>query len=139
VPPPSLTGFIDVDELIELYRQRSVADPTYGAGPRQLPVEALRDPEVANGLCDLVASDFVRYLKANGIKARRETEDDKDAPYGVAWGYDDPVRNPGWGNHMLVTVERGDVFVTIDWTAAQFGYRQFPLVQKLIAGEWKRR
>jgi hypothetical protein len=135
----------DVYALIESYRSLSIHDATHAKGPRDVPVEALRDPEIADGLCSLVADDFARYLcerlQGEDINVHPEVQDDEEPPYGKAWGYDDRTREPGWGSHTLVVIERGLEMMTVDWTASQFGYADFPLVQRLVVGEdenWQR-
>jgi hypothetical protein len=142
----ALTGYTDVDALIESYRSLAVHDATHAEGARDVPVEALRDPVTAEGLCWLVADDFAhhlrKHLQGEDANIRLESEnDDEEPPHGMAWGYDDRTRDPGYGGHTLVVIERGLERTTVDWTASQFGYAAFPLVQRMVIGEddsWQR-
>jgi hypothetical protein len=101
-------------------------------------VEWLRQPEVADGRCRLAAESFALLLAEQGLDAAAECQDDEEPPYGKAWGYDDRTQNSGWGNHWLTVARLHGQVYTIDFAAAQFGYSQFPLVQRLVDGEWRR-
>lgn len=117
------------------YRKISVLEDNVSGS---LVVEWLKQPEVADGRCRQVADDFAKFLTSKGVVASAECQDDEEEPYDKAWGYNDRRREPGWGQHWLVVVDDGGEKYTIDWTAAQFGYEQFPLVQKFVDGEWRK-
>ncbi len=96
----------------------------------------LKLPNYASGRCQMVATDFTSYVKARGIEAETVQEDDEDPPYDKAFGYNDRSLDPGFGNHFATVVHSGRDVYTIDWTASQFGYREFPRIQKLLNGRY---
>lgn len=52
-------------------------------------------------------------------------------------GYEDrPVR--GAACHTTTMIYDGEELYSVDFTARQFGYRSFPLVQRRVAGVWQR-
>jgi hypothetical protein len=111
------------------------------------PVATLRDPRRAAGQCSCVSDFFVWYarifkpadVKLELLAMRDPQRDDKgmDFPSFAACGYED--RGPGSHVHVVVRCETSLGVFSVDWSAAQYGYMDFPLVQRLAAdGSWER-
>jgi hypothetical protein len=126
------------------------------------PVEKLRDGAWALGICDLVADQFARFCQKRGLAAYSPDNplpNGRNWPQGVKARYLDldgelfdvygPARTnyyakvpkPGLRVHQLTFAESADGQVfTIDFSASQYGFSEFPLVQRLgESGRWQRR
>lgn len=99
-----------------IYSERDVAD--------------LRRPEVARAQCGDVADQFSCFLGQQGIDTARSSIEDELWLTPEHWGYEDRP-NPGIPAHAVTLVDAEGHLYAIDWTAAQYGYTQFPLVQRL--------
>ena len=145
------TGDPELDSLIEEFiaeNPQVVGDPEVGGNHRSdlpvIPLEGLRQPEGASGRCGLIAHQFTGWLIQRGVKAW--TTDSPGSPTPAIerggherdWhGYSDA---PEYGaledlSHCATAVERGDQTYLIDWSAAQYGYTEWPMVQRLPASD----
>lgn len=93
----------------------------------------LADPEFACGRCHLAARRFQRFLaKAEVLSLTLNETPDR-------LGYTDRPQEsfyrPGqaYSYHTVVAVESISGLFLIDWSASQFGYGEFPLIQRLSA------
>jgi hypothetical protein len=114
----------------------------FGARPQ---IASLRDPAKADGCCQEVTQDLIDYLRLLGgfDKPGREAYisgdewldgemiRDYDSP--DDFGYTDRTRQ-GQNSHVVCFVDIGEETFAIDFTAAQYGYDAFPLVQRLTRG-----
>ena len=91
----------------------------------------------AEGECDDVSQEFVRWLMERGIKAETTTMENENPGDYDANGYADVPENVRtW--HTVVWVERPTGTFIIDWTAAQYGYQEYPMIQRLDNSGWQR-
>lgn len=111
------TGDAELDALIEQFTTTSHTWTTN--------LELFRDPDRAELMCDLLSEKFAAFLEQHGIEAWA-TEDGTPEN----WGYHDRSIE-GFSRHMVTAVDHNGHGYTIDWTAAQYGYTEFPLVQRL--------
>jgi hypothetical protein len=117
----------------------------------------LQKPSVAQGQCGEISWAFSRFLDEHNItsycwiggKPGHPWQDQENAlsvdpaikrprpsdfevfPWGpTGWGYTDRTRR-GERDHDATIVEFNGQTYMVDWTAAQFGYTEFPMVQRL--------
>jgi hypothetical protein len=122
--------------LIEEYRRGETPTTQNGVS---IPVACLRDPEAALGNCSRSAHHFSEFLRLRGINAYTERFDEFKGPPSKNFGYDErTVSEDDWGRHYFTVVEYQDEAFIVDWTAAQFGYREWPLIQRRLDGRWQR-
>lgn len=136
-PLSPLTGDAEFDALICAYAD---GETETTRGGHAMAVVALADGEAASGQCGASARHFAAYLTAHGIEAYTDRWEYK-GPSSHEFGYDDRPHEAegGWGRHYFAVIERAGQTYTVDWTAAQFGYEQWPLVQRQRAdGGWER-
>jgi hypothetical protein len=112
------------------------------------PVARMRDPERADGSCELVATHLVDKLRERGFDrpgleaylSGDEWEGDEMVLERISpddFGYQDrPLA--GNNSHVVCLIDAGDCLYSVDFTASQYGYREFPLVQRLKGGVWER-
>ena len=92
----------------------------------------LRIPENASGACGWIAHDFAVMAQRAGL----QTEEAGDTP--DQFGYADRTK-PGFDEHHWVIVTTPSGRYGVDFTASQYGYSEFPMVQKLNeGGGWQR-
>lgn len=121
------TQIPQLDDAIEEFLARGI----YLLGQSTFPLEALRRAEKADGICSHIAEQFVEFLCERGFAASTYWQH-------VDWlGYQDRSIY-GYHEHCVTWVEAGRVRLAIDWTAAQYGYDSFPLVQRQGPGGWMR-
>jgi hypothetical protein len=98
-----------------------------------------------SGDCQLVAERFTELARAEGFEAFDSCEHHEASPfpapamakYPHMIGYEKPEELI-WDTHYLTLVREGDEIYTIDFTAGQFGYGEWPLVQRMISpGGWE--
>ena len=102
------------------------------------PLVELRAPHAARGQCIHVADEFNRFLRERGVAAGLPLVNGR--PMLVvpeALGYANRPRG-GLSEHTLSIVRSGSEIYSIDWTASQYGYKEFPLIQRLENGSWRR-
>lgn len=98
------------------------------------PLSMLQGSTGADGNCDTIAYQFTKWLENHSVKARYEA----DLLPIAEWGYNDRMIH-GCTWHTATIVEAGGHEYMIDFTAAQYGYGEFPLVQRREAGgQWQR-
>lgn len=106
-------------------------------------MQIYQHPEVAWGQCERVSEECAEFLQARGFKAQANNVDLEEL------GYNDAQKseNVGTGQHGLkaeftypehsvvsVLNDRGIVWWTIDFTASQYGYKEFPKVEPGLEG-----
>lgn len=120
-----------------------------------------RDPKQAHARCGIVSRAFCDHLRNAGFRAWQSSDVVIDAADGSeelpmalydwaecsegygekpeSFGYHDrPIR--GLDDHEAVFVELAGDYVMVDWSASQYGYADYPLIQRLNEyGEWERR
>lgn len=111
----------------------------------------------SRGLCGNVADAFEAFLNKHGIKALSETDPRHpvnriaagmdpnpleeaaagrlDCEYGVDWsllyGYGDgKYRRRRDKTHEATVIDHGGELLMIDWTASQYGYSEWPMLQR---------
>jgi uncharacterized protein (DUF1810 family) len=121
------TGDPTLDKLIEEY---------FGVLRSQMKVEELQDPQWAAGACVHETQRFVAFLQKNGVDAFI----DDTRPYRPdEFGYQDRPLPGKFNQHIVAFVKMPSGTYMIDWTAAQYGYQEFPMVQRLNdEGSWDR-
>jgi hypothetical protein len=132
------SGHPELDAVIEEFLKTPMGDWITD----QDPIEALRDPELAHGMCDAVTEQFVEFAKAHGLKAY-VTQTDLDEigykpsiePFGeVGFDENDEMQYGFYPEHTVATVVLNDPAhpygreFYIDFTAAQYGYSDHPKV-----------
>lgn len=100
-------------------------------------IQDYQHPENAWGSCEAVAEACAEFLKARGFNAHAEADEL------AAWGYGGAQKSEEVGagdftypEHAMVTIynEHGLVETQIDFTAAQYGFKEFPKVEPGPAG-----
>lgn len=155
------SGDPDLDKLIEEFlnienlSEHPDTKDTYPHRPDEDPTK-LYSPEMfggeyAFGNCGHMTQTFNAFLERRGIKAGViEMTDDPEwgtpAPDGsfADFGYGDRQNlfGPGgyeYDGHAVSKVEMPTGTYMVDWTPAQYGYQEFPMVQKLNDGQWQRK
>lgn len=90
-------------------------------------VEGYRDGLSARGRCWYASEEFAKFLYARGI----------DAVEWGAWRYQLGLEEERWtqwwqdSGHVICAVWMDDRIFTVDWTAAQYGYGEFPLIREV--------
>jgi hypothetical protein len=126
------TGHSELDGLLEEFSLR----------PQ---VAALRRSADALGSCETASQALVDLLRGRGFdKPGREAylsgdewEDGIMVRERVSpedFGYQDRTVS-GHNSHVVALVDLGAETLLVDFTAAQYGYREFPLVQRLLRDE----
>lgn len=98
-------------------------------------VHELRDNALAAGWCGVVSQHFIKWLARQGVRRVKEIDDEDDIE--ATLGYDDRPVSDG-DSHSVVQVKIGSQTYMVDWTAAQFGYEEFPMVQRRVRNKWCR-
>lgn len=127
-------NFVVVDDMISTWM---AGDPVL-YGDRRL--SDLRDPEKAEGECSTASSEFEKYLRdqhglkmyafALGAEEIHLLENEERFTTPDQWGYSDRIK-PGLDEHTATLICSGDHIYMIDFTAAQYGYEDFPMIQEL--------
>lgn len=131
------TGNHELDAVLEAFLREPMGDWTTDNAP----IEALRDPVLAHGMCQMVSEQFVEYAKRHGFKAYA-TETDMDelgyevtgAAHGEVLDADGEIVCGHYHDHTIVTIVLDDPAYRygrefyIDWTASQYGYSEHPKV-----------
>jgi hypothetical protein len=107
---------------------------------RECPLAELRSPLGARGKCVHLTYDFNELAQARGLDASSPLDAD-GRPITVspeALGYGDR-RLGGLAEHTVSLLRWQEETYSVDFTAAQYGYREFPLVQRYADGRWLRR
>lgn len=134
-----------LNNLIEIFIKRGTfheqvydeASGKYVSHARSLDI--LRTPTGAYNKCTALVEEFNGFLRQNDIDAKQPL-DSQGYPSPAdpdLLGYDDRTIS-GAAAHMLTVVRLDDSIYSIDWTAAQYGYHEFPLVQCFVEGHWQR-
>jgi hypothetical protein len=139
------TGNPQVDALIEQFLQTPQGEWTTD----DQPIEALRDPELAHGMCQMVTEQFVAFAKSKGFKAYVTDTDMAEMgykpqiePFGeVGFDENDEMQHGFYPEHTIATIVMDDPAYPygrefyIDFTASQYGYTDHPKVTS--ATNWK--
>lgn len=123
-----LTGDATLDRLLQAFAARPMIAP-------------MRKRRRAEGSCDAVALDLVDYLRARGFATPgreaflsgdewHEGELVRELLSPEDFGYDDRTV-AGLNSHVVCLVELEEERWMVDFTAAQYGYKEFPLLQRL--------
>jgi 2'-5' RNA ligase len=145
------TGDPQLDRLIEKFKTDFALRPyvleSYGVKS----IEDFRDPKIAQGYCGDMASDFAHYLYEQDIDAWVPQDDDLTSENEPKWVplmdldtlYPDwPEKNPDpeYLTHAVTVIQKDGNYYTVDWTISQYGFSEFPMVQKLDDEQksWKR-
>lgn len=146
------TGEPKIDQAIQDFLSEAyyMPDDVVGTWPipdeaEQLSVRELQDPARAEGMCCALMRRFVAFCNERGIPAWEDEEYDQE--HGTQlwsptnWGYGDRPSKGRYDTHSAAMVrgDKGDYMV--DWTAAQYGYQEFPMVQKITVDDppqWQR-
>ena len=132
------SGVPEVDALIEEFLQTPMGEWTTDTDP----IDALRDPERAHGVCQMVTEQFVEFAKSKGFKAY-ETDTDLDEmgykpsikPFGeIGFNENDEMQYGFYPEHTVATIVVDDPDyhwgreIIVDFTATQYGYTDHPKV-----------
>jgi hypothetical protein len=105
------------DKLVRLYQLIDLYRPQ---------VEHYRDWRAARTACNQASCDFATFLTEHGLRAQ-------SWPSRADWlGYEERLATP-WhqdDSHVVCAVWLDDRIFTVDWTAAQYGRPEFPLVHE---------
>ncbi len=124
------TGSPKIDKLIEDFQDELIE----GFSP-SLPVRRLaQNPELAERLCNVVATQFARFAREHDLAAESLSEEGWLASGPDDFGYTDrPIL--GADQHDITYIDDSDTGKTylVDFTAAQYGYQEFPMVLQEVA------
>lgn len=115
------SGDPQLDSLIEEFSQGNWNGPY-----EQEPVSLMRTPDAAEMMCNQMSDQLTDFLAKRGIQA--EVIRNTDLP---SLGYENKVNPGGDDFHSVVKAIMPSGTYTIDFTASQYGYKEFPMVQKL--------
>jgi hypothetical protein len=130
------TGVVELDAAIEAF----LADEWQDQAGELWPVETLSEPGVAAHACYEIADQFVCFLRERGLTAHVSggAEDEQAQGSPDAFGYADRCLS-GEPTHHLAYLDADGERYAVDFACAQYGYTEFPLVQRLAAdGRWQR-
>lgn len=121
------TGIETIDQVIAAF---VAADPRVGLRP----LSSL--PEHSMGNCRVASEAFASFAVQRGLVAR-------PSDWISSWSLDyheadRPEARPRGSTHQVALVEHGGCLYSIDFAAAQYGYSEFPLVQKQSSDKWSR-
>jgi SAM-dependent methyltransferase len=154
------TGDPELDAAIDRFMKEEYR---YLCGGEKDPENAVdyRNPEDSYGECYEVSDFFANWLYQNYPDMDAYLPEDETAMEGMPWteegrdphphdfgytdrpgsdifGYpDDSVKDEDEQHHVVI-VKRPSGTYTIDWTASQYGYTEFPMIQRLDQGQWQR-
>lgn len=103
------------------------------------PLAELNTPLGARGRCIPVTVEFNDFLALRGLEAQGPV-DGRGLPTAVspdALGYADRAVGGLHGHTLTLVAWQGELY-SVDWTAAQYGYAEFPLVQRFSGQAWER-
>jgi len=151
------TGDPELDALIDQFMKEEYQ---YLCGGEVDPENAAdyRNPEDAYGQCWEVSTYFANWLNQHGMQANLPEDEpvmqdmpwtqEKRDPHPWDYSYNDMPGSEPYGyrgedydpsdQHHVVIVRRPSGTYMIDFTAAQFGYTEFPMVQRFDQGQWQR-
>lgn len=145
------TGNPKLDALIEKYiQQNTVYDiesyqgPDWKTAPLDKikeslgdeslynPLHEMKDFEAATNACGVLSRDFARFLIKNGVEADTYSQNPKDL-------YPHSPRTPMTEGHCVTKVIVDNKTYLIDWTAAQYGFNNFPKITTINKqSKWKK-
>lgn len=136
------TGDPELDSLINRFMEEEYE---YLCGGERDPDNRMdyRKPEDAAGECAEVSEFFANWLIEQGIDAQvsgdRIVDDELTEDYlsPEDFGYHDRAI-PGFENHSATIVWKDGHEYMVDFTASQYGYKEFPMVQRLDGDKWQR-
>jgi hypothetical protein len=144
-PACDRSGVPELDEAIEAFRERGLWHVPVmdwlndGYVEQARPLEELTTPLGARGNCVHLTEEFNEFLRERGLEALSPA-DEAGRPTALppeALGYADRSL-AGLPGHTFSVVEAAGALYSVDWTAAQYGYRSFPLVQRFDGRQWRR-
>lgn len=123
------TGTPHIDHVLDAFEASSFDVSYDDADGNELEasgqVTQLRDRDMADGLCLPISNLFEQLCVQSGLAAG-------NGDPGTEGGY------PGLGSHSITFITDGDGEWAVDWTAAQYGETEFPLVQRIVSDCWQR-
>ncbi len=130
------SGSPDLDNAIEAFMAQYEYQPKQDWGGMKAYAPTawadLQTAEGAHGRCYELAEEFAQYCQERGLNA---TTSDGTGP--EDFGYHDRTI-PGLDSHHWTWVTTPEGEFGVDWTAAQFGYSEFPMVQRRDGNKWNR-
>lgn len=135
----AIASFIAADEPLD-----ATGDDESDEANEGLVISDMRSAACAQWNCDLVAGQFVEYLARIGVIEGGDELLDEAVEQLVVSGtcsdwYDDAPNELEHPGHTVVEITRGSRTYSIDFTASQYGYSEFPLVQQKDSdGAWQR-
>lgn len=107
--------------------------------------ELREEPSLAAGLCTQLACELSEFAQAAGFDAVSTEQPDPRSPLQgrgahtpELFGYADRVCESGYPFHAAVLFYFGEQVFLVDYAAGQFGYREFPLVQRFDSAQFER-
>jgi hypothetical protein len=147
------TGEPEIDALIESFIEKNpeVAHCILDIplDPPTVPLKELRHPGWASNKCGEVSALFADWCEENGYPAHsyQTAGIERDHPLfdtnAIAFGEQQPVYHPDfWGyqdrmyqgvpGHDVTLIQgQSGIWYMVDWSAAQYGYKEFPMVQRI--------
>ncbi len=126
------TNHPQFDSLIERFASDGLwANPITD---EDLLVCELRDSLRAHGMQRAVASAFADYAEAAGFNAAAPQLEENPPPS----FYYPEIHESFFSEYELVLVQLDEDIFAIDWAAAQFGFSEFPLIQKHDGRQFQR-
>ncbi len=118
------TGDSKIDALIERFL-------THTIGEGQVAVAEYAHPGQAAWACDDLSAAFRSFLAGSNVQAGIVSMGTEPQATFASMGYADaPDMSPGM-SHSVVQIVQDEQIYTIDWTAAQYCYQEFPMIQRL--------
>jgi hypothetical protein len=140
------TGIPALDCLLREFAYEAGAEESMDTDGR---IDWLRSPLEAEGYCSVISTELAAYLSGRDVDAydsgrhanlpAAEYADASRNPFyggahdAAAFGYQDATRTPDYDQHSLVVIHWQDALFLVDFAAAQYGYGEFPLVQRQAA------
>ena len=148
----TMTGIQRLDRLIEIFGWEAGAEESMSDDGR---IDYLREPLEAEGYCSTISCEFASFLLDHevdaydsgygaNLPAAEYAEAGRNPFYGsthdaASFGYSDRTREPDYDQHSLTVIHWQDDLYLVDWAASQYGYPEFPFIQKRGPdGSWLR-
>ena len=131
------TSIPEIDALIEDFKHQPLDPREWGPGRL---VTEMSDPHNAHGSCQTISEQFVEFARARGFRASASNMyldeigyTPSGGPYGEVMDENGDIVQGYYSEHTVaaITVADGSIWgrdICIDFTAAQYGYSDFPKV-----------
>jgi hypothetical protein len=130
----SYSGIKRIDDLIDEWKALNPECALNYETDEVLTLDQMQNGSLAFNNCGPISHEFEEFVRQRAPEIEIVSEQDAGFSYGgpSEWGYQDATDGDPDGEHRAALLKvNGETFM-VDWTATQYGYEQWPLVQKLV-------